>query len=89
LEKSINKPELTSKYRNESLNSLNIAIGYRKKLNPINRVLIESDVEYIRNEIITRVKNELSLRILKGYQGIDLSLIEGEVNNVLKMMNIA
>lgn len=89
LEKSINKPELTMKYQKESLNSLNIAMSYRGRLNPAGKPLIESDIEYIKNKIISRVRSELVLRISKGYQGIDLSLIEKEVDNILMSTNIA
>lgn len=89
LENSINKPELTSKYQKESLNSLNIAISYRNKLNPLDKKLPASDTDYIKNKIISRVESQLKLRISKGYENIDLSLVEKETDNVLKALKIA
>ncbi len=88
LEKSTNNPELTSRYEKESANSLNIAISYREKINPINTPLPDVDLNYIRDKIINRVKSELNMRISKGYMGINLDSTELEVNNILKKLKI-
>ncbi len=58
-------------------------------INPINRPLPDKDVEYIKNKIMNRVRVELMSRILKGYEGIDLSLIEGLTDRALKNSKIS
>ena len=83
LEKSIKQDFLVDKYRKELLNSLEIAKRYRDKINPTNKELPNKDIIYIRGKIINRVKSELLTRINKGYQNIDLSLIETLVNKTL------
>ena len=49
---------------------------YREKINPVNRSLPDKDVDYIKEKIMARVKSELITRISKGYDNIDLELIE-------------
>ena len=43
---------------------------------------------YIKNKVINKVKSELKLRIAKGYENIDLSLIEIFVNETLRDFKI-
>ncbi len=88
LEKSINTPELTSKYRKESLNSFNIASIYRNKINPLDKPLNLPDVKYLKEKLKSRVNSELLLRISKGYQGINLSLVDVEINLALKNLGL-
>jgi len=88
LEKSINKPELTSKYQKESINSFNISLAYRNKVNPIDKPLSNTDISYIKIKISNRVNSELSFRISKGYENIDLTLINHEIEKVLKELKI-
>jgi len=84
LERAVKKEELTEKYRKELINSFEIAMKYREKINPLNKTLPVKDVNYIKTKINNKIKNELSIRISKGYQGIDLSLIEPLTNDALK-----
>ena len=64
--------------------SLEIAKKYREKINPVNASLPDKDIEYIKSRITNKVKNELMQRISKGYENIDLDLVEGLVNDALK-----
>ncbi len=89
LEKAVKKEELADKYRKELITSFDIAKKYREKINPINEPLPEKDIFIIRNKIIKRVKSELLIRILKGYENIDLSRIENEVDKALREISIA
>ncbi len=86
LEKSIDKEELSEKYRKELVNSFEIAKRYREKINPKEQPLLK-DSSYIKDKLKQRVKSELLLRISKGYQ-IDLSLIDLEIENALKRLNV-
>jgi spore germination protein YaaH len=88
LEKSIDKQELVSKYRNEVINSYSIAKRYREKINPIDRCLPTVDLNYIKEKLKTKIKVELCLRINKGYQNINLDLVDIEIDNALKLLNI-
>lgn len=81
LEKSIDKNELIGKYRNEAINSYNIAKRYREKINPVDNILSINDSEYIKEKLRTKVRNELNLRISKGYTNINLTLIDSEIEN--------
>lgn len=66
LENSIDKEELISKYRNEVLNSYDIAKRYRERINPINKPFPIKDLEYVKEKLKNRVNGELRLRIDKG-----------------------
>lgn len=90
LEKAIKneKQYLADKYRKELLASFQIAKKYREKINPVNIPLPEKDFLYIKEKITKKVKSELQLRILKGYENIDLNFIEEEVNRILEEMKI-
>ena len=48
----------------------------------------DKDSLYIKEKIIKRVKAELSLRIEKGYENIDLDAVEQEVDKRLKETKI-
>ena len=88
LRKVINQEELSNKYNKELLSSLEIAKRYREKINPINTVLPYKDMIYIKNKITNKVKAELLLRISKGYENINLNLIEELVDKYLKKTKI-
>ena len=88
LEKATVKEELSNKYNKELLSSLDIARKYREKINPIKNLLPKKDASYIKNKIINKVKSELLMRISKGYENIDLDLVEELVNVFLKKMII-
>jgi len=83
LEKATKQDALINKYDKELLNSLNIAKNYRNKINPINSKLPYKDAIYIRNKTINKIRNELRLRISKGYTNINLDLIEQLVGKYL------
>ena len=87
LERSINKEELTSKYRKELITSYEIAKRYREKINPTNMPLPIKDIPYIKNKIANKVRLELLIRISKGYE-INLGLMDEEINKALKDMKI-
>ena len=89
LEQSANKPELTDKYKKESISSFEIAKRYREKMNPFAEPFSLTDIEYIKSKIIGKVTAELKLRISKGYENINLSLVEKEVDKALKVLKIS
>lgn len=88
LEKSIDKQELISKYRNETINSYDIAKRYREKINPIDKSFPIKDLVYLKEKLNNKIRAELNLRISKGYQNINLDLIGTEVNKALKELNV-
>ena len=93
LEKSIiNKEELadkySNKYRNEVINSYNIAKRYREKINPLNKPLPIKDITHIKDKIKNKVNLELQTRINNGYKNINLDLINQEIDNKLKDLKI-
>ncbi len=83
LELAIGAELVADKYRKELASSFEIAKRYREKINPINRSLPNEDVTYIRGRIIARVKSELITRISKGYENINLELIESLTDKAL------
>ena len=91
LERAVEKShrEFLPGYQRALKNSMNVATAYRNKIHPLDAPLPEKDASYIKTKIIQKVRNELNLRISKGYGGIDLSLIEPSVENVLKELKIA
>ena len=89
LEQSVNKPELTDKYRKESISSFEIAKKYREKMNPLAEFFPQNDIEYIKKRIIIKVTAELRRRIASGYKNINLSLVEREVNRAMKILKIS
>ena len=88
LERAIDQPEITEKYYKEVKNSWEIAKNYRAKINPVNKALPSRDIAGLRTKIITKVKAELNLRIAKGYTNIDISLVEGLVDDSLKGLGV-
>ena len=88
LEKAIKKEELTNKYRKKLIASFEIAKRYRDKINPSHTHLPEKDVLYIKDKLIKRVKAELSLRISKGYENINLEDVEKEVDEILRNLEV-
>ncbi len=88
LEKAIDKQEITEKYRKELKISFDIAEKYREKINPINIPLPIKDSSYIKEKVVKRVKAELNLRIEKGYENINLNIIEQEVDKILREMGV-
>ena len=88
LEKAINNKEIIDKYRKEIMNSFEKAKEYRDKINPKNTRLPDKDVQNLKSKIVNNVKAELKLRISKGYNGIDLNLVEKIVDKYLKETSI-
>ncbi len=88
LEETVNSKFLANKYGKEMLNSLVIAKKYRNKINPIENCLSYGDIVYIRNRVINKVRNELRIRLSKGYTNIDINLIERFVDKYLKEMEV-
>ena len=79
--------ELGEKYRKETLNSFEIARRYREKINPVGNIL--PDKIYVRDKIIRKVRTELGLRISRGYSGIDIGLVDGEVDLILRELGVS
>lgn len=88
LNKAARSKETSERYIKEIKISLNRAESYREKINPINKPLSDKDIKYIKNKIINKVRNELNLRIEKGYKNINLDVIEDIINNNLKDIKI-
>ena len=88
LEKAIAEENIRKHYDKEFSISLDVAKRYREKINPINAPLPDKDKVYLKEKIIRKVKAELEQRISKGYQNINLELIEPVVNALLKEMNM-
>ncbi|MBI3623701.1 hypothetical protein HY212_06515 [Candidatus Pacearchaeota archaeon] len=90
LEKAIKKDKdyLSDKYRKEFITSFEVAKRYRDKINPIKVPLPEKDASYIKEKIIKKIKAELRVRILKGYENIDLNEVENKVEKGLTELGI-
>jgi len=88
LEKAIDDKDIRKHYLDELEISFNIAKRYREKINPVNKELPEKDMNYIKDKIIRNVKTELELRISKGYENINLKLIEPIVDEILKEIKV-
>lgn len=84
LEKAINIEEIANRYNKEIKNSWQIAQHYRQKINPINAQFPIKDREEIRRKIKNRVLAELKIRVEKGYENIDLSLIDSFIEDALR-----
>lgn len=88
LERAIENSDILNNYVKEENISLKVAKKYREKLNPKNSFLPVKDVAYIKKMIIKKAKSELLIRISRGYENIELVLIEEFVDILLKDMNI-
>ena len=89
MEKATENKEIASHYKKEVENSLKISKKYRSKINPINAVLSEKDIGYIKKKLVNKVKSKLKERILEGYENINLDLIEELVNKTLRETKIS
>lgn len=88
LEESAKEEILRNHYDKESLISFNIAKRYREKINPVQRELPDKDIEYIKKEVLKKAYQELNRRISKGYEGLDLSLVEGILEDLLQDLKV-
>lgn len=88
LENSVKEEILRKYYDKESLHSLEIAKRYRDQINPLQRALPDIDAGEIKAEVQKRARNELLLRISKGYRGIELDSIELVLEKLLKELNV-
>ena len=84
LAKAIDEENIRNHYNKELKVSFDTAKRYREKINPVNTTLPEKDINYIKNKITRRVNSELQLRISKGYENINLCLVEVIVEKDLK-----
>ncbi len=89
LETAIDKQEISEKYVKEFKNSWQIAKSYREKINPTNKSLPFHDLEEIKVKITNNVTSELKLRIERGYENIDLSLVPEFVDRALKELGVS
>lgn len=88
LEKAVDEDNIRKHYDKEFSISLDIAKSYREKINPKNTTFHDKEVKDIKDRIIKKVRAELNLRISKGYQNINLELIEPTVNEILKKTRV-
>ena len=88
LERAININEISQKYGKEVRNSWEIAKAYREKINPVGSPLLGVDAEEIKRKISNKVRNELKLRIDRGYKNISLELVDDLVFQFLKELKI-
>lgn len=86
--KAIDDDNIRNHYNIELKISVDKARSYREKINPMNKVLPDKDVGYIRDKIVRKVRVELQLRASQGYTNINLDLVEVTVDNMLRNMNI-
>lgn len=84
LEKAAEDKDLSNRYHKELTTSFEIAKKYRNKINPLNNSLPDKDIIYIKSKITKKVRAELSLRISKGYENINLDLVGELVEKSLK-----
>ena len=85
LEEAVDEEVLRNHYDKELLNSLETAKRYREKINPVKGAIPEKDIKDIKNKVIKKVTNELQTRISKGYENINLDLIEATVTKISDM----
>lgn len=88
LEEAIHDENVRKYYEKEFQNSFDIAKKYREKINPIDKPLITADRIQIEERVASKVKNELLIRIEKGYKNIDTSKISIHVEKMLKKLKI-
>lgn len=88
LERAADKEIHAEGYNKEFKNSWQISKNYREKINPTNKSLPFHDLEEIKRKIINNVNSELKLRIDKGYENINLSLVPEFVDKTLKELKI-
>ena len=79
--------DLREYYTKEIERDIDIALKYRNRINPANRLLPQRDSKEIRDRILLKVKAELLKRADKGYS-VDLSKIDEEIDNFLKEQNV-
>jgi len=88
LENAIDNKDIANKYIKESKNSWDIAKRYREKINPVSTYLPDKDMNYIKQKITNKVRAELLIRISKGYENIDLNLVEESIDKALREIKI-
>ena len=79
--------DLRNYYTKEIERDIDIALKYRNRINPVNRLLPQRDSKEIRGSILLKVKAELLKRIDKGYN-VDLTKIDEEIDNFLKEQKV-
>ncbi len=84
LEKSIENPEISKSYFKEVKNSWDAAKKYRDKINPTSSSLPNEEGEYVKIRTMNKTKAELKSRISKGYQNINLDLVDIFIEEALK-----
>ncbi len=88
LEKAIDKDEVKEYYKKEIKNSWELSKNIRNEINPIDRIFNINEVNEILRKLKNKINSELNLRINKGYEDIDLSLVDIYVINSLKELKI-
>jgi hypothetical protein len=88
LSSAVQEEILRDHYAKEMKASYDAALKYRSMINPRSTALSERDIGYIREKIIRKARNELNLRIAKGYANLHLDDLEKVVDDVLKEYKI-
>ncbi|MAE13429.1 hypothetical protein CMO92_02590 [Candidatus Woesearchaeota archaeon] len=88
LAEAIEDDGIMERYRKEGLTSFRLAEGYRERIHPKREVFSGKDVVHIRVCVGQRTRNELRKRICRGYEGIDLGLVEVYVERALVLIGI-
>lgn len=88
LEEAANDENLRKYYDKEFMNSLSIAKKYREEINPADKPLKVKDQLLIKKRIISKVKNELNLRISKGYKDIDIDKAAPYTEKIIRDLKI-
>ncbi len=88
LANAIKDKEIIQRYDKEIKTSWEISKEYRAKINPAHDTLPPKDIKDIQRRITSKVRAELSIRISKGYENLDLNLVERSVDKALKEMKV-
>lgn len=88
LEEAAEEEQRKKYYDDELSNSVEIAKGYREKINPKNEPLPEKDAAEIRHSVVNKADAELKLRIAKGYENINLGLVEETTAKLLAELKV-
>lgn len=88
LEEAANDETLRKYYDKEFMNSLSIAKKYREEINPADKPLKVKDRILIKEKIISKVRNELNLRISKGYKNLNTDKAVPYAEKIMKDLKI-
>ncbi len=88
LEEAAEEEQRKKYYDDELSNSIEISKRYREKINPVNKPLPSKDAAEIKERIVGKAEAELKLRIAKGYENINLGLVEETTAKLLAELKV-